>query len=103
MIEETKLVLVTLFVPEHSKYTDSITMLFNETIESLNSSFGIKNIKLVGQNQYSVEDDYGAFEIKVGEGQKKQISALSTAYDFANIIFSEFQWYHYKFKVLTEN
>ncbi|OJV63945.1 MAG: hypothetical protein BGO41_06730 [Clostridiales bacterium 38-18] len=90
MIEETKTVVVTLFVPEHSKYTDSITVLFNETIESLNPIFAIKNIKLVGKNEYSV-GDYDTFEIKVGRGKKKQISALSTSDDFANIIFSKFQ------------
>lgn len=90
MIEETKVVLVTLFVPEHSKYKDSITALFNETIKSLNSSFGIKNIKLIGKNEYSVED-YDVFEIRVDGGHKRQILSLSSFDDFANIIFSEFQ------------
>lgn len=90
MIKEIKVVVVTLFVPEHSKYKDSITALFNETIESLNPSFGIKNIKLVGINEYSIAD-YDTFEIKIGRGQKREISALSTTDEFANIIFSEFQ------------
>ena len=41
MMEDIKAVLVILFIPENSKYADSMIELFNQTIEFLNPSFRI--------------------------------------------------------------